>query len=138
MQILLEFCKQITSAMNYLEKKFLIHRNLSCRNFLVFNKSLVSLNFVNMIQFIIVIYVQIKLSELDFGHLNPSWKDRLTLPIAWMSPEAINCYRFTTASDVFSFGISMWECFAYGEVPWAGMTNDEVRFKLYLKRRFET
>jgi hypothetical protein len=41
-QVLLEFLKQIISAMSYLEKKFFIHRNLCSRNFLVFNKSLVS------------------------------------------------------------------------------------------------
>jgi hypothetical protein len=43
-EILLEFIKQITSAMSYLEKKILIHKNLCSRNFLVFNKSLVSIN----------------------------------------------------------------------------------------------
>jgi serine/threonine protein kinase len=44
-EILLEFLKQITSAMSYLEKKFLIHRDLASRNILVFNKSLVSFDF---------------------------------------------------------------------------------------------
>ena len=40
--VLLEFLKQIVSALSYLETKFFIHRNLCSRNFLVFNKSLVS------------------------------------------------------------------------------------------------
>jgi hypothetical protein len=46
-----------------------------------------------------------------------------------MSPEAIKAHCFSVASDVFSFGVSMWECFSYGQVPWDGMTNDEVRFR---------
>ncbi|CAF3907233.1 unnamed protein product [Rotaria sordida] len=108
MEILLEYLKQITSAMNYLEKKFLIHQNLSCRNFLVFNKTL------------------IKLSDLGCWHWNTLSKDKLKLPIPWMSPEAIHYYCFTTASDVFSFGVSMWECFSYGDIPWKGLTNDEI------------
>jgi serine/threonine protein kinase len=45
-----------------------------------------------------------------------------------MSPEAINFLRFTTASDVFSFGVCMWECFTYGQMPWQGMTSAEVSF----------
>jgi serine/threonine protein kinase len=44
-----------------------------------------------------------------------------------MSPEVIHFQRYTTASDVFSFGVSIWECFTYGEIPWNGMANDEVR-----------
>ncbi|UJR15588.1 hypothetical protein I4U23_002524 [Adineta vaga] len=107
-QILFEFIKQITSALSYLEKRFFIHRNLTCRNYLVFNKSL------------------IKLSDWSFGHLDASWKERLKLPIAWMSPEAIKSHCFSIASDVYSFGISMWECFSYGQLPWQGMTNDQI------------
>jgi serine/threonine protein kinase len=49
-----------------------------------------------------------------------------------MSPEAINFLRFTTSSDVFSFGVCMWECFTYGQMPWKGMTSAEVIFILYL------
>jgi serine/threonine protein kinase len=45
-----------------------------------------------------------------------------------MSPEAIHSHYFTTASDVFSFGVSMWECFTYGQTPWNEMTNEEVTF----------
>ncbi len=56
-----------------------------------------------------------------------SWKNKTNLPIAWMSPELIHFHRYTTASDVFSFGISMWECFTYGDIPWKDLTNDEVR-----------
>jgi len=44
-----------------------------------------------------------------------------------MSPELIHFHRYTTASDIFSFGISMWECFTYGEIPWKDLTNDQVR-----------
>ena len=48
-----------------------------------------------------------------------------------MSPEAINFLRFTSASDVFSFGVCIWECFTYGEMPWQGKTSAEVSFYLF-------
>jgi serine/threonine protein kinase len=47
--------------------------------------------------------------------------------IAWMSPELIHFNHYTTSSDVFSFGVSMWECFSYGQIPWKDLTNDQVR-----------
>jgi serine/threonine protein kinase len=124
--------------MSYLEKKFLIHRDLASRNILVFNKTLVSL-LCNLIIEIFLFFFKVKLSDFGLSRLccsetnyyKTSWKDTLRLPIAWMSPEAITFLRFTSASDVFSFGVCMWECFTYGEMPWQGMTSAEVIFLLF-------
>ncbi len=69
----------------------------------------------SIIQFL---FIQIKLSDLGF-ELKPQ--------IAWMSPELIHFNHYTTSSDVFSFGVSMWECFSYGQIPWKDLTNDQVR-----------
>ena len=91
--------------------------------------------------------VQVKLSDFGLSRLcasetnyyKTSWKDSLRLPIAWMSPEAINFLRFTTASDVFSFGVCMWECFTYGQMPWQGKSSAEVSVLVVspLRRRLE-
>lgn len=43
-----------------------------------------------------------------------------------MSPELIHSNCYTTFSDIFSFGISMWECFTYGEIPWKNLTDNQV------------
>lgn len=102
--------------MSYLEKKFLIHRDLASRNILVFNKSLVKLSDFGLS----------RLCCSETNYYKTSWKDTLRLPIAWMSPEAISYLRFTSSSDVFSFGVCMWECFSYGEMPWQGMSSAEV------------
>jgi len=43
-----------------------------------------------------------------------------------MAPESIMLGRFTTATDVWSFGVVMWEVFTYGQQPYVGMSNAEV------------
>lgn len=47
-------------------------------------------------------------------------------PIKWTAPEAANYSRFTTASDIWSFGILLTEIVTYGRVPYPGMHNAEV------------
>ena len=48
------------------------------------------------------------------------------LPIRWMAPESIMYGKFTMATDVWSFGVVMWEVFTYGQQPYVGLTNEEV------------
>lgn len=50
------------------------------------------------------------------------------IPIRWTAPEAIAYRKFTSASDVWSFGIVMWEVMAFGERPYWDMSNLEVCF----------
>lgn len=48
------------------------------------------------------------------------------IPIRWTAPEAIAFRKFTSASDVWSYGIVMWEVMSYGERPYWEMTNQDV------------
>lgn len=50
----------------------------------------------------------------------------LKLPIAWCAPECISYLRFTTASDVWAFGVTLWEMFSYGFQPWAALTGQQI------------
>ena len=49
------------------------------------------------------------------------------IPIRWTAPEAIAFRKFTSASDVWSYGIVMWEVMSFGERPYWDMSNQDVR-----------
>lgn len=49
------------------------------------------------------------------------------IPVRWTAPEAIAYRKFTSASDVWSYGIVMWEVMSFGERPYWDMSNQDVR-----------
>ncbi len=49
------------------------------------------------------------------------------IPIKWTAPEALNYGKYTSLSDVWSYGILMWEIFSQGATPYAGLTNSKAR-----------
>lgn len=113
---LCEFAQQICDGMQYLENKRLIHRDLAARNILVFSKN------------------KVKISDFGLSRALGVGKDyyqtnfnvNLKLPIAWCSPECINYLRFTSASDVWAYGVTLWEMFSYGFQPWAALTGQQI------------
>src|SRR5690242_9653021 len=48
------------------------------------------------------------------------------MPIKWTAPEAIQYLKFSTMSDIWSFGVTIWEMWSQGMIPYAEMTNKEV------------
>uniref|UniRef100_A0A8W7P5P7 non-specific protein-tyrosine kinase n=1 Tax=Anopheles coluzzii TaxID=1518534 RepID=A0A8W7P5P7_ANOCL len=113
---LCEFASQICNGMMYLENKRFIHRDLAARNILVFSKN------------------KVKISDFGLSRALGVGKDyyqtnfnvNLKLPIAWCAPECINFLRFTHASDVWAFGVCLWEIFSYGFQPWAALTGHQI------------
>ncbi|CAD7077648.1 unnamed protein product [Hermetia illucens] len=113
---LCEFAMQICNGMMYLENKRLIHRDLAARNILVFSKN------------------KVKISDFGLSRALGVGKDyyktnfnvNLKLPIAWCAPECINYLRFTNASDVWAYGVCLWEMFSYGFQPWAALTGIQI------------
>nr|XP_022342289.1 tyrosine-protein kinase PR2-like isoform X6 [Crassostrea virginica] len=113
---LCDFAQQICDGMSYLESKRLIHRDLAARNILVFSKH------------------KVKISDFGLSRALGVGKDyyqskysiNLKLPIAWCAPECINYLKFTSASDVWAYGVTLWEMFTYGFQPWAGLNGQEI------------
>uniref|UniRef100_A0A8K9X343 receptor protein-tyrosine kinase n=1 Tax=Oncorhynchus mykiss TaxID=8022 RepID=A0A8K9X343_ONCMY len=104
----------IASGMKYLSDMSYVHRDLAARNILV-NSNLVC-----------------KVSDFGMSRVleddpEPAYTTRGgKIPIRWTAPEAIAYRKFTSASDVWSYGIVMWEVMSYGERPYWDMSNQDV------------
>ncbi|XP_049835463.1 focal adhesion kinase 1 isoform X3 [Schistocerca gregaria] len=113
---LLQYTYQLSTALSYLESKKFVHRDIAARNVLVSSH-----NCVKLADFGLSRWVE------DQSYYKAS---KGKLPIKWMSPESINFRRFTTASDVWMFGVCMWEILMLGVKPFQGVKNNDVIGKI--------
>ncbi|XP_071755356.1 ephrin type-A receptor 7 isoform X6 [Centroberyx gerrardi] len=104
----------IAAGMRYLSDMGYVHRDLAARNILV-NSNLVC-----------------KVSDFGLSRViddDPEAVYTTTggkIPVRWTATEAIQYRKFTSASDVWSYGIVMWEVMSYGERPYWDMSNQDV------------
>ena len=120
---LLEYIRQLCSAMVHLESKNYVHRDIAARNILVVSRDKIKLSDFGLSRW---------LEEADSYVAS-----RGKLPIKWMAPESINFRRFTGASDVWMFGVCCWEILTRGIKPFMGIKNDEVIGKLEQGERLQ-
>uniref|UniRef100_A0A672MFS8 Focal adhesion kinase 1 n=1 Tax=Sinocyclocheilus grahami TaxID=75366 RepID=A0A672MFS8_SINGR len=109
---LILFSYQLSTALAYLESKRFVHRDIAARNALVSSVDCVKLGDFGLSR-----YME------DSSYYKAS---KGKLPIKWMAPESINFRRFTSASDVWMFGVCMWEILMYGVKPFQGVKNNDV------------
>ncbi|XP_062420626.1 receptor tyrosine-protein kinase erbB-3-like isoform X2 [Pungitius pungitius] len=112
-QRLLNWCVQIAKGMYYLEEHRMVHRNLAARNILLKND------------------YQVQISDYGVADLlYPDDKKYIytdtKTPLKWMALESIMFRRYTHQSDVWSYGVTVWEMMSFGAEPYSSVQPQEV------------
>ncbi|VDP90629.1 unnamed protein product [Echinostoma caproni] len=112
-KLALTWAAQIADGMLFLSDRNLVHRDLAARNCLVDK--------------------QLTVKIADFGLARCMSADeyyrrrgQTRLPIRWMAPESLNQSYFTTKSDVWSYGIVLWEIATFAALPYSGLSHEQV------------
>ncbi|KAM6409531.1 tyrosine-protein kinase Fes/Fps [Rhynochetos jubatus] len=111
---LVRMTENAAAGMEYLESKRCIHRDLAARNCLVTEKNALKISDFGM-------------SREGEDGVYASTGGMKQVPVKWTAPEALNYGRYSSESDVWSFGILLWEAFSLGAVPYANLSNQQTR-----------
>lgn len=110
---LTRYAMDIARGLSYLAQQKYVHRDIACRNCLVNAQRVVKLG--------------------DFGMSRPTYESdyyrfnrKGMLPVRWMAPESLALGMFTPASDVWGFGVVLFEVITFGSFPYQGLTNNQV------------
>ncbi|XP_071482068.1 uncharacterized protein [Diadema antillarum] len=113
-----DYALQIAAGMSYLEYKRFIHRDLAARNILLASMQ------------------KVKIGDFGLMRALPSsasyyiMTEHNQVPYAWCAPESLKTKQFSHASDVWMFGVTLWELFSYGEEPWLGYNGAQILQKI--------
>ncbi|XP_056156314.1 non-receptor tyrosine-protein kinase TNK1 isoform X2 [Lampris incognitus] len=112
------FATQIVAGMEYLESCRFIHRDLAARNVLLASREQVKIGDFGLMRGLT--------QEADHYVMTAHRR----IPFAWCAPESLRVGSFSHSSDVWMFGVTLWEMFTYCEEPWFGLSGRQILWRV--------
>ncbi|XP_035287514.1 tyrosine-protein kinase BTK-like [Anguilla anguilla] len=109
---LLEMCKDVSEGMAYLESQQYIHRDLAARNCLVDSNGTIKVTDFGLSRYV-----------LDDEYTSSAGSK---FPVRWSPPEVLLYSKFSSKSDIWAFGVLMWEVYTLGKIPYERLSNTDI------------
>ncbi|XP_024153696.1 inactive tyrosine-protein kinase 7 [Oryzias melastigma] len=108
----ISICAQVARGMEHLSNHRFVHKDLAARNCLINSQRRVKVSSLSLSK---------DVYNSEYYHYRQSW-----IPLRWLPSESVFEDDLSTKSDVWAFGVLMWEVFSHGEMPYSKLGDDEV------------
>ncbi|KAM6956510.1 inactive tyrosine-protein kinase 7 [Aplochiton taeniatus] len=105
-------CAQVAQGMEHLSNHRFVHKDLAARNCLISGQRHVKVSALSLSK---------DVYNSEYFHYRQAW-----IPLRWLPTESVFEDDFSTKSDVWAFGVLVWEVFSHGDLPYAKLSDDEV------------
>ncbi|CAB1312381.1 unnamed protein product, partial [Coregonus sp. 'balchen'] len=105
-------CVQVAYGMEHMSNHRFVHKDLAARNCLISGQRSVKISALSLSK---------DVYNNEYYHYQQVW-----IPLRWLPAESVFEDDFSTKSDIWAFGVLMWEVFSHGKLPYTKLSDDEV------------